>query len=179
VSDDGYLSRYVAILATAAVLGVYAWYVNSPPSEGEPHKAETGGNRAALRDFLARTGERNAQNGTSLLRCEYIASSGCSATGSCATGSMEDGYLLAPRLDELLAATEAKSRVQVQRCDREGCTAVEGSVARSGRGYLTFGALDRGYLVKFSLDELEGSGRFVELASIGLSVIVHQGICPQ
>ncbi len=60
---------------------------------------------------------------------------------------------------------------KMKRCDNKGCDTHVIDTARSGE-YLNISIGNKGYLLK-----IDGNGRFVEVATLGLTTIVKNGKC--
>ena len=60
---------------------------------------------------------------------------------------------------------------KMKRCDNKGCDTHAIDTARSGE-YLNISIGNKGYLLK-----IDGNGRFVEVATLGLTTIVKNGKC--
>jgi len=60
---------------------------------------------------------------------------------------------------------------KMKRCDNKGCDTHAIETARSGE-YLNITIGNKGYLLK-----IDGTGKFVEVATIGLTTIVKNGKC--
>jgi hypothetical protein len=60
---------------------------------------------------------------------------------------------------------------KMKRCDNKGCDTHAIDTARSGE-YLNISIGNKGYLLK-----IDGTGKFVEVATLGLTTIVKNGKC--
>jgi hypothetical protein len=132
--------------------------------------------------FVAALGISPAQVTTS--RCEYTVRSRCAWGELCSQFRPKGEYLLIPPLAILEKAfpIPLQSAATIQRCDQKGCTAVEVWAHRSG-AFLNVWQATGGYMMKFyvgppNLYSEWKFGDFMEVATLGLGVLVSAGHCP-
>lgn len=120
-----------------------------------------------------------AQAGTEA-RCHYSTRMICTSEG-CQPAEHEGMYLSTPALPALRQAVTEVKPIRLQRCDPQGCDAIE--ITNTGEGgFLTLSAMEGAYLIKIydgpEIPEIElKTGDFIEVVTSMLTTFIGYGQC--